>query len=234
MRLIDVWPLAVLVLALTSFEPAASAQTLDGTSPRVSEVDPCAMSELPAISPSGRRVAYVSCSTDLSDALDARFVVMDTRDGSTLSTILLAMRPTGGEGGTPAESIRRRVARVNRALATGGFRAMVEVDGRVDPGSEGHAAGLVVTFDGERERLEARDADGATRGALSLSETPMNPYCCGREVDDTTPCSLPPEVRRAWVDAGGRLVLAEIIGGSHAPDGCEAGPDFVLLRADAS
>ena len=38
------------------------------------------------------------------------------------------------------------------------------------------------------------------------------------------------EVRRAWTDTAGRFVLAEISSGSGAPDGCEAGPNFVFLR----
>jgi len=234
MRL-DVLAPALLAMTVTVafVGPAAAARAQPSPSPRIDDADPCVFSGLPAVSPSGRRIAYVSCWTDLSDALRACFVLVDARTGTALSEVVLAVRPTGGAGGTSESAVLRHVARANRALAAGRFIPMIAFGGLPlhDGNGHGSAGGLEVKLDPSHRRLRARDVrNGGVEVSVSLPTQSRNPFCCGGGVDDTTSCSLPPEMRRAWTDTAGRFVLAEISSGSGAPDGCEAGPNFVFLR----
>jgi len=221
--------LVISFVLLSSLPAPASAQTAT-TTPRIDPEDPCSFEGLPAITPNGHRIAYVSCWTDLSDALDARLVIADAADGHAVLEMPLARRPTGGEGGTPSTVVRRRVARANRALAARRFVTLVQVAGLEVGSEQGTAGRLVVRLDANRRLLLVRDgASGRERGRVALPENPQNPYCCGGDPDDTTSCSLPPEVRASWTDAQGRVVVAEVVSGSGAPDGCEGGPDFVIV-----
>lgn len=188
--------------------PLAAAQA-----PAIDREDPCVNEGLPALSRDGRRIAFVRCWADLSDALEASFVVLDARTGRTIRRVVLAARATGGERPTPVARVRRNVDRAQRELTRGGFVSMIPLEGRRLAVSGG--------------ALVALDERGRETGRAPLPSYPRNPFCCGGDVDDTTPCSLPPELAGAWT-AGG-AVIARIRAGMNAPDGCEGGPDFVLL-----
>jgi hypothetical protein len=188
---------------------------------------------LPALSRSANRVAYLRCRSSFSDASDVQLVIADTR-GRVLQRSELARCGEGCSDWPSPEVIGRRIARAERALARGGFAPMQQADGFGEPGSgpaEGpvRGAGRVIHLDGAAGVLRLGDASGAELARVRVAGTRAPRHCCTAE-DGSLPCTLPPQLANAWIDASGRVVVAQIITG-YGIDACEGGPDFVVLRA---
>lgn len=229
---------AVVLAMLASAPGALVPDRCEAQATPVFHLDPdslCSASTgLPALSRSANRVAYVQCrSSGFTDANDIRFVIADT-GGRMLQQIELARCGEGCPDWPSPEVLGRRIARAERALARGGFAPMPQAEGFGAPGSGPSAdpvrgAGRVIQLDGAAGVLRLSDASGAELARVRVAGARVSGYCCTAE-DGSPPCTLPPQLANAWIDASGRVVVAAIITG-YGIDACEGGPDFVVLRA---
>jgi hypothetical protein len=189
---------------------------------------------VPAVSADSRLVALTRCRSDLSEAHETTFELVRRRDGRVVRRIPISSASTGGEDPTPERLVARAVRLANRVLTRGRFRpmvAMVDERGNAERLERGAGDGLLLTYDPvNRQVVVADTGTGRVRAATALAPHSAHPYCCGHDEDEwqSATCVLTPVIAGAWADSDANVVAIHVAA-YDGPDGCEEGPDWLVL-----
>lgn len=176
--------------------------------------------DFPAISKNGGLVALIKKEYSCCVETDVVLEIYVTKTNKLQTSILLYASPDLGNFKNFSKEIQKKnIEKANRYLSKQKYISLKLIrDFEQKNKSNSDKIHLEIPYKGNRLKSQS----------FTLPMFSLSSFCCTGEYDSTTPCNRKGTINNLWLDENLRYLIVES-GVHHAADGCDSGPEFLIV-----